>query len=77
MDKKTFLIREKIIFLIRKFFVSQGFHELETPILVKAPDTAPYNEVFETTMESRNIHHKMFTFLSILHYNFSEINIVI
>lgn len=48
MTKKTFLIREKIIDLIREFFKTQGFHEVETPILVKAPDTAPYNEVFET-----------------------------
>lgn len=48
MDKKTFLIREKIIDLIKEFFKTQGFHEVETPILVKAPDPTPYNEVFET-----------------------------
>ena len=50
MDKKTFLIREKIILAVREFFLSQEFHEVETPILVKSPDTAPYNEVFETRL---------------------------
>lgn len=61
MDKKTFLIREKIICLIREFFYSQGFHEVETPILVKSPDTAPYNEVFETEILQKTFNRKHLT----------------
>ncbi len=61
MDKKTFLLREKIIALIREFFTSQGFHEVETPILVRTPDTAPYNEVFEIIiLRTKNIEPRTF-----------------
>lgn len=42
--------REIIIDSIRSFFKRRGFTEMETPILVAAPDTAPCNEVFETTL---------------------------
>lgn len=49
--KKTFLVREKVIDALRMFFKTRGFHEVETPLLVKSPGTEPYLEVFETTLE--------------------------
>lgn len=50
-----FALRQQIINLIRTFFNKEGFLEVETPILVKAPDTAPFNEVFETeTLQKTN-----------------------
>lgn len=39
--------RELIIDAIRKFFKSQNFTEVDTPLLVPAPDPSPFNEVFE------------------------------
>lgn len=50
MNRKNFILRQKIINLIREFFFIRGFYEVETPILVKAPDTSFYNEVFETEL---------------------------
>jgi len=41
--------REKIIDIVRAFFKVRGFVEVETPLLVSAPDPSPYNEVFETS----------------------------
>ncbi len=52
--KKSLLIRETVIDSIRAFFKSQGFHEVETPLLVKNPGTEPYLEVFETTLKRQN-----------------------
>lgn len=40
-------IREKIIDSIRDFFKSQGFTEVETPLMTTYPDPSPFNEVFE------------------------------
>ena len=34
---------------IQDFFLSEGFHPVETPILVKNPSTEPYLEFFSTT----------------------------
>lgn len=48
---KTFLMREKVIDAIRFFFKNQGFHEVETPLLVKSPGTEPFLEVFETELK--------------------------
>jgi len=48
LDKNILKNREIIIDTIRLFFKKNGFLEVETPLLVSAPDTAPYNEVFET-----------------------------
>jgi lysyl-tRNA synthetase class 2 len=42
--------REVIIDGVRSFFKRQGFTEVETPLLVAAPDTTPTNEVFETAL---------------------------
>lgn len=48
---KNFLMREKVIDAIRYFFKKQGFHEVETPLLVKSPGTEPFLEVFETELK--------------------------
>jgi len=45
-----FLVREQVNIGIRKFFVEQGFNEVETPLLVEHPGTEPYLEVFATTL---------------------------
>lgn len=47
---ETIRAREIINESIREFFKKQGFIEVETPLLVPSPDTAPYNEVFETIL---------------------------
>ncbi len=52
--KQNLFIREQVIDAIRKHFKSQGFHEVETPLLVKSPGTEPYLEVFETTLKITN-----------------------
>lgn len=49
--KNKLLIRGKVIDGIRSFFKSNGFLEVETPLLVKHPGTEPYLEVFETEIE--------------------------
>jgi elongation factor P--(R)-beta-lysine ligase len=46
----AFVIREKVIDAIREFFKTEGFHEVDTPLLVQSPGTEPYLEVFETNM---------------------------
>lgn len=52
--KQNLFIREQVIDAIRKHFKSQGFHEVETPLLIKSPGTEPYLEVFETTFKIAN-----------------------
>ena len=47
--RKILKIREQIINAIRQFFKSQGFIEVETPLLVPYPDPSPFNEVFEVS----------------------------
>lgn len=49
--KERFLLREKIIDLIRLFFKSNGFHEMETPLMVSAPGAEPYLNLFETSLQ--------------------------
>jgi lysyl-tRNA synthetase class 2 len=49
-----YFLREKIIKGIRSYFDSQGFHEVETPVLVPYPAAESYLEVFETTLFDRN-----------------------
>ena len=46
----AYLMREIVIDAIRFFFKQKGFHEVETPLLVKAPGMEPYLEVFETEL---------------------------
>lgn len=55
---KKFLIREQIIDAIREFFKLEGFHEVETPLLVQSPGTEPYLEVFESELLTPGFHNK-------------------
>jgi lysyl-tRNA synthetase class 2 len=48
---QTYLMREQVIDGIRTFFKSDGFHEVETPLLVKSPGTEPYLEVFASQLQ--------------------------
>lgn len=48
--KNQFFVREKVFDGIRSFFKNEGFHEVETPLMVKHPGTEPYLEVFETKL---------------------------
>ncbi len=43
--------REKIINAIRAFFKTDGFLEIDTPLMVRSPGMEPYLEVFETTLK--------------------------
>lgn len=56
--KNNFLIREKVVDAIRLFFKQEGFHEVETPLLVQSPGTEPYLEVFESEMVTPNFENK-------------------
>lgn len=55
---EQFLIREKVIDAIRAFFKSEGFHEVETPLLVQSPGTEPYLEVFESELITPGFENK-------------------
>jgi lysyl-tRNA synthetase class 2 len=46
----TYLAREKVIDGIRAFFKGEGFHEVDTPLLVQSPGTEPYLDVFVTEL---------------------------
>lgn len=48
--RKQLLVRGQIVDAIRSFFKSEGFLEVETPLLVKHPGTEPYLEVFQTEL---------------------------
>lgn len=47
-----YLVREKVIDTIRLHFKNQGFHEVQTPILVPIPSIEPNLEVFETELRT-------------------------
>lgn len=47
-----YLVREKVIDIIRNFFKRQKFHEVSTPILVPIPSIEPNLEVFETQLRT-------------------------
>jgi len=49
-----YFVREKTIKAIRAFFDKQGFHEVETPILIAKPPAESYLDVFETTLLDRH-----------------------
>jgi lysyl-tRNA synthetase class 2 len=55
---KTFLVREQVIHAIRDFFKTEGFHEVDTPLLVQNPGTEPYLEVFKTQLKTLNYPNK-------------------
>ncbi len=46
------LVRERVIDAIRAFFKRRGYHEVETPLLVRCPGMEPYLEVFQTTWKT-------------------------
>src|SRR5437016_4625286 len=50
-DFQKLWVREQVIDAIRAYFKSQGFHEVETPLLLPTPSTEPYLEVFETELK--------------------------
>lgn len=51
MDVGCLKARGRIVKAIRDFFDKEGFFEVETPILVKAPDPCFSNEVLETKVK--------------------------
>ncbi len=55
---KPFLVREQVIDAIREFFKSEGFHEVDTPLLVQSPGTEPYLEVFESELVTPGFENK-------------------
>lgn len=50
---ERYFIREKVLKAARRFFDEQGFHEIETPILIAYPPAESYLDVFETTLLNR------------------------
>lgn len=48
---QQYLVREKVIDAIRNFFKNNGFHEIEVPLLLPAPSTEPFLEVFKTELK--------------------------
>ncbi len=49
---EKYLVREKVIQTIRKYFLDQAFHEVFTPIMVPVPSIEPNLEVFETELRT-------------------------
>jgi lysyl-tRNA synthetase class 2 len=49
---KQYLVREKVVDVVRSFFKDQGFHEVSTPILVPVPSIEPNLEVFQTELRT-------------------------
>lgn len=49
---KNYLVREKVIHTIRKFFLDREFHEVFTPVLVPIPSIEPNLEVFKTELKT-------------------------
>lgn len=47
---EKYFVREKVIHIIRKFFLDQGFHEVFTPVMVPVPSIEPNLEVFITEL---------------------------
>lgn len=48
-----YFVREKVLRACRTYFFDQGFHEVETPLLIAKPPAESYLEVFETTLLDR------------------------
>lgn len=46
------LVRERVIDAIRAFFKERGYHEVETPLLVRCPGMEPYLDVFQTAWQT-------------------------
>lgn len=54
MRQEIFVMRARIIDLIRQWFKNQGFLEVETPIMVKIPEMEPHLRRFETMFISED-----------------------
>jgi elongation factor P--(R)-beta-lysine ligase len=50
LDK--YLVRERVVDVIRSYFKNQGFHEVFTPTLVSIPSIEPNLEVFKTQLRT-------------------------
>lgn len=50
---KQYFLREAVIKTIRNYFDRNGFHEVETPVLISHPPAESYLDVFETTLLNR------------------------
>ena len=62
---EKYLIKEKVIDLIRHFFKSRDFREVFTPILVPVPSCEPNLEVFKTQLKTaKEIKREAFLILS-------------
>lgn len=48
---ERYWMREKVIDAIRAYFKGEGFHEAEVPLLLPAPSTEPFLEVFQTELK--------------------------
>lgn len=48
---ERYWVRENVIDAIREYFKSEGFHEAEVPLLLPAPSTEPFLEVFKTELK--------------------------
>jgi len=53
---QRYWVRERVIDAIREYFKGQGFHEAEVPLLLPAPSTEPFLEVFETELKDDQGH---------------------
>lgn len=63
--REKYLIREKVVDTIRTFFKLDGFHEVQTPILVPTPSMEPNLEAFETILTtSRGVKKRAFLIMS-------------
>lgn len=51
---ERYFVREKVITAIRTFFLNQGFHEVETPLLTGSLPPESYLDVFETKLLNRH-----------------------
>src|SRR5579884_1826154 len=58
------LMRAPVVDAIRAFFKGRGFHEVETPLLVRSPGMEPHLEVFPTTWTTRRGDHPGFLITS-------------
>ncbi|MBT4005333.1 MAG: EF-P lysine aminoacylase GenX [Candidatus Pacebacteria bacterium] len=62
--KEKLFVREQVFDGIRSFFKKDGFHEVETPLMVAYPGTEPFLEVFETELVSPEKKQKAFLLTS-------------
>lgn len=49
-----YFLREKVYQAIRSYFAREGFHEIETPLLIARPPAESYLDVFTTTLFDRS-----------------------